>query len=255
MDKILVKQMTDCVYLLNEKSGCSAYLVIGSEKACLIDTMESEENIAALVKTLTDKPIIVVNTHGHPDHIHGNVYFDDVYIHPADRNMAAMFMGDEQLSRRPRLPLYHGLKEGDTLGLGGKTLEIYDIPGHTEGGILLLLKEDRILFTGDAINHHCWLQLGGCLSIEKALESLERVLFLENEADRILHGHAFDFDDISLMRCMAKGLREILDGKTDRDMPYHFFGGDCLQHPFETVEGKQYSQADSVIVYREENVR
>ncbi|MBR2820562.1 MAG: hypothetical protein IKD91_01665 [Clostridiales bacterium] len=30
------------------------------------------------------------------------------------------------------------------------------------GSIVLLLREDRVLFAGDAVNHHLWLQLDGC---------------------------------------------------------------------------------------------
>ena len=75
-------------------------------------------------------------------------------------------------------------------------------------------------------------------------------LFLEKEADRILHGHANDFDDISLMRCLRQGVLDICDGKTDGDLPYKWFDGVDLQHPFALEEGRKYSQQESVVCYR-----
>ena len=126
---------------------------------------------------------------------------------------------------------------------------VYDLPGHTLGGILLLLKEERILFTGDAINHHLWMQLDGCLKMNEFVAALDKVMFLENEADVILHGHARDLDDISLMRCLRKGAIEICEGKTENDPPYKWFGGVGKQHPFALESGKQYQQMESVICY------
>ncbi len=258
MSKIKVKQMTDCIWLFNEPGGCSAYLIIGEEKACLIDTMEGEENIYELVRSITDKDIVVVNTHGHPDHVHGNIYFEKIIIHENDLPMAEMFTGEKQKERASALgrglPIYSTVKEGDELSLGGKTLAVYELFGHTPGGILFLLKEDRILFTGDAVNHHIWLQLDGCVSVEEYAENVGRVLFLEEKADRILHGHADGFDDISLIRCLYNGLCDLKDGKTDADSEYNFFGGKAKQHPFALLPDKEYENRNSVICYRETNV-
>ena len=113
-----------------------------------------------------------------------------------------------------------------------------------------MLKEDRILFTGDSINHHLWMQLDGCPSMGDYVKELDKVMFLEKEADFILHGHATDFDDISLMRCLRSGAVEICEGKTENDLPYQWFGGEAKQHPFKLEEGKTYQQLESVICYR-----
>jgi glyoxylase-like metal-dependent hydrolase (beta-lactamase superfamily II) len=148
------------------------------------------------------------------------------------------------------MPPFKPISEGDTIDLGGKTLEVYELPGHTQGGIVLLLKEDRILFTGDSINHHLWMMLDGCLPMEDYIKALDRIMFLEDKADYILHGHARDFDDISLIRCLRQGAVEICEGKTSDDGPYEWFGGVARQHHFKLLEGKKYSQEDnSLIVY------
>ena len=257
--ELYIKQLSEGLYLMDEAHESTGYLVIGNEKACVIDTMNGYNNLYEAVRGITDKPLTVINTHGHPDHIFGNVFFEEAYINPDDIELTRMFTESPEFigicqQQGNRMPPFKPIRGGDVVDLGGRHLEIYNLPGHTKGGILLLLKEDRILFTGDAINHHLWMQLDGCLSMRDFVKELDKVMFLENEADRILHGHAGDFDDISLMRCVRDGAREICDGKTENDLPYQWFGGIGKKHPYRLVEGRHYSQLDSVICYTPENV-
>lgn len=60
------------------------FLIEGSDKAVLFDTGLDLHNIKDFVSKLTDKEIIVVNSHFHPDHANGNHHFDEVYIGEAD---------------------------------------------------------------------------------------------------------------------------------------------------------------------------
>ena len=252
--ELYVKQLKPYLYLMDDAHEATGYLVVGEEKACVIDTMNGLNDLDKVVREITDKPVFVINTHGHGDHICGNVYFEEAYMHPEDNELAAGFARDPEFIRDCEekglsMPPFRPVKGGDVFDLGGKTLLIYDLPGHTMGGILILLKEDRILFTGDSINHHLWMQLDGCLPLDAFVKELDKVMFLEKEADLILHGHADDFDDISLMRCMRQGIVEICEGKTEQDLPYPWFGGEARQHPFALEEGKQYQNMNSVICY------
>ena len=254
-NELTVKEVMPGIYLMDEMHHATGYFVIGDEKVCVIDTMNGFTDIMSVIRGITDKPVVVVNTHGHGDHIFGNVYFDEAYINPKDLKLA------EEMSAIPEfveacakygmsMPPFKEIKEGDIIDLGGRTLEVFELPGHTPGSIVLLLREDRVLFTGDAVNHHLWLQLDGCSPLPECVKALDRLMFLEDRADFILHGHAPDKDDISLMRCMRDGIQEICDGKTSDDKPYKWFGGEDMQHEFALVEGKQYSTQDSVICYR-----
>ncbi|MCR5279865.1 MAG: MBL fold metallo-hydrolase [Lachnospiraceae bacterium] len=252
--EMFVKELEKGLYLLDEGHAATGYLVVGEERACLIDTMMGYNDLSKVTAELTDKPVTVVNTHGHPDHIYGNVYFKEAYMHPADYDLAELFVKDPAYAdilkaRGAVFPPFKPIREGDSLDLGGRTLAIFEIPGHTPGGIMLLLKEERILFTGDSINHHLWMQVPGASPMADFVKSLDRIMFLEKEADRILHGHAQGFDDISLMRCLRRGAVEIAEGKTEEDKPYSWSGGDARMHSFRLEEGKQYTQSDSVICY------
>ena len=258
-EKLYIKEIRPGIWLMDEAHEATGYLVAGNERACVIDTMNGICDLGKAVKELTDLPVTVVNTHGHGDHIFGNMYFDEAYMHPADGEMARMFTespeGIEYCREKGRkMPPFRDILPGETIDLGGRTLEVYALPGHTPGGILLLLKEDRILFTGDSINHHLWMQLDGCPPLHEYVKELDKVMFLEEKADIILHGHARDEDDISLLRCMRRGIREICDGKTAEDKPYEWFGGTDLQHAYQCDPGRRYQQEDHVICYRANNI-
>ncbi len=252
--QLFVKEMIPGVYLMDEAREATGYLVVGTEKACMIDTMNGYCDLREAVRRITDLPVFVINTHGHPDHIFGNMYFDTAYLHPADLALARIFAEDPGFVRileekGLRMPPFRGIREGDVFDLGGRHLEVYELPGHTPGGIVLLLREDRILFTGDSVNHHLWMQLEGCAPMDAFAASLDRVLFLEEKADRILHGHASDFDDISLLRCLRGGVAELCEGRTEDDLPYHYFGGEVRQHPFACLPDRHYASDESVICY------
>lgn len=253
--KLFIKEVLPGVFLMDEAHEATGYLVVGRERACVIDTMNGYNDLDQAVRGLTDKPLTVVNTHGHPDHIFGNMFFQEAYLHPADRDLARMFVEDPEYrkmleERKKTFPPFRDILPGDTIDLGGRTLEVFGLPGHTPGGILLLLREDRVLFTGDSVNHHLWMQLDGCLTMRRFLDELDKVMFLKDRADVILHGHAHDTDDISLLSCMREGVKEICAGMTGQDTPYEWFGGTDLQHPFRCEPGRHYQQDDHVICYR-----
>ena len=257
--ELFIKEVRPGVYLMDEAHEATGYLVVGGEKACVIDTMNGYTNVYEAVRRITDKPVTVVNTHGHPDHIFGNVYFQEAYLHPADRALAREFTQMPEFVEACRkygavMPPFRDILPGDVIDLGGRTLEVFALPGHTPGGILLLLREDRILFTGDSVNHHLWMQLDGCLPLRAFVKELDKVMFLTERADIILHGHARAEDDISLLPCLRRGVQEICDGKMENDQPYRWFDGVDRQHAFACEPGKRYQQEDHVICYRADNI-
>ena len=258
--ELYIREVRPGIWLMDEAHEATGYLVTGKDRACVIDTMNGYCNLRKAVRELTDLPVTVVNTHGHGDHIFGNMYFDEeAYLHPADMEMVRMFTespeADEYIREQGgKMPGFKSILPGETIDLGGRTLEVYGLPGHTPGGILLLLKEDRVLFTGDSINHHLWMQLDGCLPLHEFVKELDKIMFLEEKADIILHGHARGEDDISLLHCMRRGVEEICEGKTAEDKPYRWFGGTDLQHAYSCDPGKHYQQEDHVICYRANNI-
>ena len=83
-ERIKVSKINDHIWLLNDNDEATGYLVTGKDRGLIIDTMNGYENVKKVSEELTNLPLTVVNTHGHPDHIYGKVYFKEVYIHQAD---------------------------------------------------------------------------------------------------------------------------------------------------------------------------
>lgn len=78
-----VREVEPAIYLLCEPPHVNSYLVVGSERAMLLDTGMGVSDIKAVVDSITDLPILVVNSHHHFDHIGGNHLFSERAIHEA----------------------------------------------------------------------------------------------------------------------------------------------------------------------------
>lgn len=75
-------------YRIGSPEGVFCYVVAGQEKAMLIDTGYAYGDLKAAVRAITDKPLYIVNTHGHLDHTCGNNQFEEAaYIHKKDMEL------------------------------------------------------------------------------------------------------------------------------------------------------------------------
>ena len=239
-------QLRPNVYLIDDAGDSTCYLITGSEKALLVDTANGYEDLHAIVRTLTELPVIVVNTHGHGDHVFGNLYFDEAWLHPADNALYDMFFGyaREDLEKRGLKPCpVKPLQIGQIFDLGGVQLEVVDLKGHTAGSVGLLDKAGRILYTGDGLNTHIWMQLDHSLPIATLLETFLALKEKHGaDFDYVAHGHTKVLRDKEILDWMIRGCEEILAGRTENDLPYEYFGGTCRQHPISDTPGE-------VIVY------
>ena len=147
------------------------YLIIGPDKAMLIDTGYGLGDIKALCSHLAGgRELVVVNTHDHFDHAYGNCRFDKVYCHeylvPYLTNQHSHmwdylfdYWGDNIWLEfdRSDLPVWReyqiiGVPDGYTWDLGGGyEVELIHTGGHAAGHAAFLDKQNRILFTGDNI--------------------------------------------------------------------------------------------------------
>jgi len=145
-------------WIINFMEGSeNMYLLEGTEKALLIDTGFGAGNLRAYVEKLTDKPIIVANTHFHPDHAAGNGEFESAYMsYNAKADEAAVYASGAvpfDLSKMPypdyeRIPLY----DGDVIELGGRTIEVIDVkPAHCESSLFFFDRSHKMFFTGDEL--------------------------------------------------------------------------------------------------------
>lgn len=128
------------------------YLIEGEEKALLIDTAYGFGNLRAYVETLTDKPIMVANTHGHLDHAGGNGWWEEVYVHPAAVvDNATLKTSPFDVSTLPH-PDYKriDINEGYVFDLGGRSVEVIELGAHAPSDVAFLDSEGY-LFCGDEL--------------------------------------------------------------------------------------------------------
>lgn len=238
------------VYRIDDAGESTCYLLCGEEKAALIDTLNGAEDLHAIVNKLTDLPVTVINTHGHCDHIGGNIFFEEAWLHPADEALAREHLGflkEEMAALGREAAAFRFLKEGQVFHLGGISLEVVPLYGHTAGSVGLLCREKRLLFTGDGMNPHIWMQLEESLPLSVLKNSLAAVRRnLWDEFDYILYGHAHggELRDKKLLDQLLEGVDEVMTGRTRNDGPYAYFGNmTCMQHPYG-------DEGDQVLVYQ-----
>ena len=221
--------VNDHVWLLDDNHQATCYVVAGTKQAAVIDTSLGMCNIRAVAETLTPLPLICINTHGHEDHMGGNWAFDKAYMNLADRELAAECIDFPEMKEAMekyglRFPEFEHLADGQVIDLGGVELEVIHFPGHTAGEIVLLDRKDRILFSGDGILEHLWLQLGESLPVKTQIESMEKLLPLRDQFDVILHGHCQEPRGAELYEQLLAALKDLYAGNTANDIDYEWLG-------------------------------
>lgn len=89
----------------------------------------------------------IVDTHGHDDHIKGNVMFQQklnvpICIHSFDAHFI-------EVNEKNNCPANVMLEDGNLIKIGNETLKVMHTPGHTPGSICLV--GEKLVFTGDTL--------------------------------------------------------------------------------------------------------
>lgn len=171
-----VKQFAENMYVLDEPRT-RAYLIVGDEKALLIDTLFEEDHVLDEVRKVTDLPVEVVLTHGHPDHIGGIGYFGSCYINEKDAYLLPEGIETEYIS------------EGDVISCGDYSFEVIEIPGHTDGSIALLDRSHKILISGDSVQPGPVVMFGDGVDFEAYLSSMAKLKNYADDIQYIFAGH------------------------------------------------------------------
>ncbi len=223
-----------------------AYYVRGDVSGVLIDTglgygslrsfLEQEENHLAF-----GQPYTVLLTHGHLDHSGGAGEFDQVLLSSSDFDLVKRHsdpdlragylrengvchklpeIRERLLSPRP-VSDFIPADPCACLEIGGETLRLLPLPGHTCGSLAVLFVRERILLTGDALNS--WTLLFASPDSPPMSEYHAALLRLRDslvgQYDRILYSHPHNVGGPEILDQMTALAGDILAGKNTGSLP------------------------------------
>lgn len=206
-EDLSISRLEKNVYVVETSDMTTMYIIEGNDKSVLIDTGTKCRALDSIAGLITKKPLMVIATHAHPDHI-GNIgYFSEIYIHPADNELLKPYnyKGD-----------VHYIYAGDVIDLGGVQLEVDLMPGHTPGSVILIDRAEGIAYTGDAFGSgQVWMQLKPHVPMAVYYEACKRMLtWMDKGITKIYCGHyphvkrALGKDYMITMTALAKRLCE-----------------------------------------------
>lgn len=227
------------------------YLVEGDDRALLVDTGYGVGNLREFVGTLTDKPVVVVLTHGHVDHALGARGFEEVYLNPLDREVYLAHSQQEVQRAYPfsypddiwgafakpseadwnqPLPFerFLPMHVGDVFELGGVSAAIMEGAGHTPGCVTILFPELRALLLGDACNEFTFLFESYCSPIAEYRAMLARLRDnVDGAYDRALFLHRAGEGPTDLISSVIDVCDDVLAGRSDA-IEFHSLIGNGL---------------------------
>ena len=237
-----IYRITHRLFVLHEPRHFEATtisLLIGEDRAIVIDTGCGIGDLRPAVEQITDKPVLVIHTHTHPDHLGGTRQFDEIAVfdHPVSRRVAARGITrevleaeilaeplveapwpagfePEHLEVRP-LEVDRWLRDGDRIELGGIELEVIHTPGEAPDHICLLDRADRILFCGDILlRGPVWTHLEGG-SLADLIASYRKLMSHFDAFDHLMPGHNEPWIDKSLLPESLAGAERVAAGEIE----------------------------------------
>ena len=197
---------------ITDSMGVSFTLIEGEKRAILFDTGYGMEDVAAHVKTLTGKPLKVLLSHGHHDHMLGARWFSKAFLCEEDMDEFRERTGeiqrrkvmrqaeernvtvpDDFMEAEIRLP--EAIVFPDNAGgfrfaeeeLGGITAQVIHVPGHTPGSIVIHVPEYHLLLTGDDWNPCTWMWFPTSLPANVWRDTMLRLIrYIEEEKGSII---------------------------------------------------------------------
>lgn len=140
---------TNCYFLINEEL----------KEAVIVDPGDQAQKIQAYLTKEELKPVAILLTHGHFDHMMAaealrNAYKIPVYAAEKEKallNSATLNLAKGFIRTDYTMDADVYCKEGDELSLAGCVLKVLETPGHTQGGCCYYIAAEDILFSGDTL--------------------------------------------------------------------------------------------------------
>ena len=189
----------------NRVSSETLYLIEGEDKAVLLDAGTSIPKLDKIVKRITKKPVSLLLTHGHGDHVGAAGCFDELWMNTADQGMLRNYKGT-----------VHHIENGQRFDLGGRVLEAFYTPGHTSGSVTFLEVGTDKGYSGDAYGStNLLVNTDLSVILNTCEESLE--YYKENGYKYFYPGHYWgdNLETIERIEEIKQITEDVLAGKVD----------------------------------------
>lgn len=235
VDKMVfqVENVTERIYRITMPYVCS-YLVVGKDEAVLLDAGWGYGDLKAVVESITDLPVTLLLSHGHPDHNGSASQFETVYLHEGDfemiegqnqvdlrrrlmlRNISKDFKENPDLWQPARKAPYSPLIDEQAFELGDLSVLSFHVPGHSRGSMVFIIPEERIAVFGDAISHPTLIIFDNSSTMKAHYEALEKLNRQSHLFDRVLVNHeTYELDKIVLENNLNLA-KAIVEGKDEK---------------------------------------
>ena len=208
-DEVVFRQLDEHTWIGNGHRvyNESLYLVEGNSRAILIDAGARVPGLDQIVAKITTKPVTMMLTHAHGDHVGGVGPFPEVYLNAGDMPIVPNNM--RNYTGRIRY-----LTDGEVIDLGGREIEVIFTPGHTAGSATFFDKANHYGFSGDAFGSTNLLVFTNLSTVMYTAERIENYM-KKNDIRFLFPGH-YSGDNLETLQRVIdiKDIcREILDGK------------------------------------------
>ena len=244
-----------------------SYLIEGKTEALLFDTGNGIADMKKVVDYLTDKPLKVLNSHTHYDHVGGNYAFENVYgmntAFTVDRQQGhankdiAIEVSQEALCR----PLPQGVSEKNHIGkpfivknfiehgyvfdLGERSLEVIHIPGHTPDSIALVDREAGLMWTGDTYYAGpIWLYAPET-NLSQYTESLQTLIKEKPNFKALLPAHNTPWESPGVLIRVQDGFNKVLEGKATKEPQ----GDYMMEYTIQNESNFSFLMSDEALPY------
>ena len=215
-----------------------SYLIEGSDRALLFDTGNGIADIFELVEGLTDKPVSVLNSHTHYDHVGGNYAFDrilamdteftrkrqqghanseiSIEVSPAAlcRELPVGVTEKNHVGRPFSVTQF--IEDGHIIDLGDRQLEVIHLPGHTPDAIALIDRKAGLLWTGDSYySGPIWL-FAAETDLDAYAESLDRLIKEMPDLKALLPAHNTPWVKPDVLPRVAAAFELLVSGQTEK---------------------------------------
>ena len=204
--------MLNYMRIIVGEMGTNCYLVWSNDKtAVIIDPGDEGVEIAQTINELGLKPIAILLTHGHFDHILGVLDLQLIFKVPVAMGKEDIFLVNRAaaaaeyfLKKKIKVPTIKivdlEFKNFTNLQLGDETIEVIESPGHTPGGACFYAPKTGLLFTGDTIFANGVGETSHLYSSKEDLyKSIEKILALPDKV-KVLSGHGEEINLILLKK-------------------------------------------------------